>query len=294
MTLRVTALARYPLKSGRGEALESAVVERLGLAGDRRWMLAGADGETLTAREEPRLLLIRAALVGAGIRITLPDGTSKVVEPVETARRPEPTPPGSAGPRIAVTVHRNPVRDVVTVSPEVDAWLSDYAGRQVRLVHADRATSRTLNPTFTLPTDSTAFADGYPVLLTTEASLAQLNAWIADGPLASEGPLDMRRFRPNLVVDGEEPFAEDSWRLVRIGGAVFRAPKGCDRCVMTTTDPDTAARGKEPVATLARRRRWDGKTWFGMNLVPDAPGATIRVGDEVEVLEAVESDGPPR
>ncbi len=94
----------------------------------------------------------------------------------------------------------------------------------------------------------------------------------------------MNRFRPNVVISGVEPFAEDTWRLIRIGDAIFRSPKGCDRCVMTTTDAETAARGKEPIATLARHRRYDGATWFGMNLIPDSPGAVIRVGDDVEIL----------
>jgi uncharacterized protein YcbX len=105
----------------------------------------------------------------------------------------------------------------------------------------------------------------------------------------------MTRFRPNVVVSGTTPFAEDGWRRIRIGAAEFRAVKGCDRCVMTMTDPDTAARGKEPIATLARHRQWDGATWFGMNLVPDTPGVTISLGDPVEVLESVEApNGPPR
>jgi hypothetical protein len=95
----------------------------------------------------------------------------------------------------------------------------------------------------------------------------------------------MIRFRPNLVVSGGPAWAEDDWRRVRIGDAVFRMAKRCARCVFTTVDPDTAQRGKEPLRTLARHRRWDGKTWFGVNLIPDNPDVTVRVGDPVEVLE---------
>ena len=105
----------------------------------------------------------------------------------------------------------------------------------------------------------------------------------------------MVRFRPNLVVSGGEAWAEDGWRRLRIGEAVFRAVKGCDRCVVAATDAETALRGKEPTATLARHRRWDGAVWFGMNLVPETPGAVLTVGDEVELLETVPApDGPPR
>ena len=128
----------------------------------------------------------------------------------------------------------------------------------------------------------------------TEESLAAVNDLIAVGKHADEGPLPMTRFRPSVVVRGAPAWAEDGWRRVRIGAAVFRAVKGCDRCILTLVHPDTAVRGKEPLATLARHRRWDSKTWFAMNLIPDTPGATITVGDHVEVLESGESDGPPR
>ena len=94
---------------------------------------------------------------------------------------------------------------------------------------------------------------------------------------------------------GAPAWAEDGWRRIRIGAVRFRVVKGCDRCVIPTTDPDTVARGKEPIATLAKHRRWDGATWFGMQLIPDTRGVTINVGDEVEVLESVPApDGPPR
>ena len=111
----------------------------------------------------------------------------------------------------------------------------------------------------------------------------------------------MTRFRPNVVVSGAAPWAEDDWRRVRIGDVVFRVVKGCDRCVITTIDPDTARREHEPLATLARTRRFDGATWFGVNLIPDLAGGledadpVIRVGDDVEVLEGVAAGGgPPR
>jgi uncharacterized protein YcbX len=165
----------------------------------------------------------------------------------------------------------------------------------VRLVYLDDPTRRSPNPEFAQPGDVVSFADGYPVLLASENSLDLLNDWIAEGPRPDEGPLDIRRFRPNLVVRGAAPFAEDGWTRIRIGEATFRVVKGCDRCVLTTLDPETGEKQMEPITTLARYRRWDGKTWFAANLVPDTPGAVLRVGDEVEVLEERDaSDGPIR
>ena len=132
--------------------------------------------------------------------------------------------------------------------------------------------------------------------------MARLNAWIREdaglpdvpdidpGDLSGDAtagpdgftPLDILRFRPNVVVDGESPFVEDDWTSVRIGDVEFRTTVRCDRCVMTTIDPVTLAGGKEPIRTLARHRRWDGKTWFGIRLAPHSTGV-ISVGDQVSV-----------
>jgi len=278
--VRLTQIRRYPVKSMRGEDLDYATVEPWGLAGDRRWMVADASGETITAREYPRLLLITPEISPGGVWLRA------------DAREPlfVPTPTEAT----TVSVHQGTPFTGAIAPAAASEWLSDYLGTEARLVYTDDPTRRRPNPRFTRPDDSVSFADAYPLTLATEDSLAQVNAWIAQGPLADQGPLPMTRFRPNLVIEGAAPFAEDSWRRVRIGEAIFRTPKGCDRCVMTTTDPDTAARGKEPIATLARHRRWDGATWFAMNAVPDNPGAVIKIGDEVEILATEDSDGPPR
>ena len=284
MPLTVTDLYRYPVKSCRGQRLPVAAVEPWGLAGDRRWMIVDPSGEVVTAREHPRLLLVTPFPGDGAIRLTgsaMPDLTV-------------PVPPGDD--LIPVTVWDSKLL-AAPADGAADAWLSEVAGEPVRLVYLDDPTRRRPNPRYSRDGDRVSFADGYPLLLTAESSLAELNRLIAAGPLAAEGPLPMRRFRPSVVVAGAEPWAEDGWRLLRIGDVVFRAVKGCDRCVLTTIDPDTAAKGKEPIATLARRRRWDGKVWFGINLIPDSPrsAGSIRVGDPVRILEQADhSDGPLR
>jgi uncharacterized protein len=283
VTLSLGAIRRYPVKSCRGHALEQALVEPWGLAGDRRWLIVDDDGAQLTAREHPRLLLVTPApRPDGGLVLSSPDLPDLSVDvPAADALVP-------------VTVWRSALV-AAPAGPDADAWFSKVVGRSARLMYLDDPTRRRPNPLFARPTDYVSFADGYPLLLTTTASLDALNEWIAEGPRGDEGPLPMTRFRPSVVVDGSRPWAEDGWRRIRIGAAEFRVVKGCDRCAITMTDPDTAARGKEPIATLARHRRWDGETWFGMNMVPDTPGATISVGDTVEVLESVPAtDGPPR
>ncbi|MGP3981760.1 MOSC domain-containing protein [Streptomyces sp. KR80] len=262
----------HPVKSVAGHGLDEAVVEPWGLAGDRRWMLVGPDGRCITQRRHPRLALAAAEpLPGGGVRVTAPGArplTVEVPEPVGT------TP---------VAVWRDKV-EAVPADPAAGAWFSAHLGTEVRLVHLDDpAHRRPVNPKYARPGETVTFADGYPVLLTTTASLDALNSLIAQGDHADEGPLPMNRFRPNVVVDGTAPWAEDDWSRLRIGEVPFRVAKPCSRCVITTTDQRTAERGKEPLRTLARHRRFGDDMLFGQNLIPEGTG-TIRLGDPVEIV----------
>ncbi|MGY2702046.1 MOSC domain-containing protein [Nocardioides sp. HB32] len=280
MTARLTSIHRFPVKSCRGAAVEVATVDPWGLAGDRRWMVVDDRGVVVTAREVNRLVLVAPEITAYGLRLTAPD------LPALEVGVPDP-----AG-QVPVEIWSSRLT-AAAAGPEADAWFSKALGRAVRLVHLDDPMRRPTNIEFSEPGDRVSFADGYPLLLATEASLGAVNDEVlASSPFDRE-PLPMTRFRPNVVVSGVGAWAEDDWRRIRIGDAVFRAVKGCDRCVLTTIDPDTAAREKEPIRSLARIRRWDGATWFGINLVPDTPGVTIRVGDDLEVLEAVPPGGGP-
>jgi uncharacterized protein YcbX len=277
----LTAIVGFPVKSLQGVPVDTARVEPWGLAGDRRWMVVDEAGETVTARFVNAMLLLRPRLVEHGLTITDPDGdVLQVAQPV--------------GHSVPVTVHHKPML-AVPAGPVADAWLTRVLGRRVRLMYLDDPTLRPTNPTFSSPEDRVSFADGYPLMVTTESSLTALDELVAAGPHPDQAPLGMTRFRPNLVVSGTPAWSEDGWRRIRIGASVFRAVKGCERCVMTTVNPDTAQRSKEPIATLARYRRFGRTTWFGMNLIPDTPGSLVHVGDDVEILESVEApDGPPR
>jgi uncharacterized protein YcbX len=278
--LSLTAINRYPVKSCHGQALSSALVEPWGLAGDRRWMVVDAAGEPLTSREHPRLMLVRPEFTEHGLRLASPDLDDLVVA----------QPDGHT--LVDVSVWHGPF--AAALAETGHEWFTKIVGEPARLVYLDDPTRRAPNPDFSTPGDRVSFADAYPLLLASGESLDAVNDLIATGPNAHEGPIPMARFRPSLVVRGAPAWAEDGWRRIRVGDAVFRAVKGCDRCVMTVVDPDTAVTGKEPLATLARHRRWDGVPWFAMNLIPDTPGMRITVGDDVEVLESVASDGPPR
>ena len=277
--LSVTTIYRYPVKSCRGQSVRSALVEPWGLAGDRRWMLVDNNGVEVTARKHPHLVLVTPSYSSDGLILERPDADPLLV----------PIPTGSE--LVPVTIWKNPV-EASLATPEAHAWFSEVVGFSVRLVYLDDPTRRPVQPQYGRDTDRVSFADGFPLLLANEGSLDALNEWIpADAPQA---PLTMNRFRPSVVVSGAPAWDEDAWRVLRIGSAIFRSVKAAGRCVLTTVDPETAKRGKEPLATLAKHRKWDDKVWFAVNLIPDTPGTIIRVGDEVEVLERVDSTEPQR
>ncbi len=271
-TVTLHSIHVYPLKAARGFAPPQAVVEPWGLAGDRRWMLADADGRQVTQREHTQLALVETELTADGLRLTAPGHAPLTV----TVPEPEPT--------VTVTVFGEKV-EVAAAPEQANAWFRAYLGADVRLVHLDDpASRRPIDPAFAQPGETVSFADGYPLLLTTRASLDALNSLIAQGDYADDGPLPMNRFRPSVVIEGTAPWAEDDFRRLAIGEAVFRVAKPCGRCVVTTTDQVTAERGKEPLRPLARHRRFGDQLVFGQNLVPETTG-TIRVGDPVRLLD---------
>ncbi|WP_425247299.1 MOSC domain-containing protein [Streptomyces sp. NEAU-NA10] len=263
----------HPVKAFRGQSPREAVVEPWGPAGDRRWALIDDGGKVVTQRQQPRLALAAAELLpGGGLRLSAPG-----LEPLTLS---VPKPVGT----VSLEIFRDKV-EAVLADAAAHAWCSAYLGADVRLVHLDDpATRRPVDPEYALPGETVSFADGYPLLVTTTASLDALNSLIAQGEHAAEGPLPMNRFRPNVVVTGTEPWAEDGWSRLTIGEVAFRVAKDCGRCVVTTTDQATAARGKEPLYTLGRHRRLGGRLVFGQNLVPLSRG-TIRVGDPVGIVE---------
>lgn len=271
---RLAALHLYPVKALAGTAREQLTVEPWGLAADRRWLLATPDGHRLTQREQPRLALVTAEpQPGGGVRLAAPGR-----EPLEVEV------PSPGGRMVEVQCWGNTVA-AVPAAAGASAWFSRYLGTAAQLVHMDAPERRRqIDPAYSRPGETVSFADCFPLLLTTVSSLDALNALIAQGDHPDEGPLPMNRFRPSVVIEGTAPWAEDSWRRVRIGEVVFRVAKPCGRCVVTTTDQATALRGKEPLRTLARHRRFGDQLVFGQNLVPERTGR-VRSGDSFEVLE---------
>jgi MOSC domain-containing protein len=259
----LSALVVYPLKGARGIATDAVELDRFGPRFDRRWMVVEPDGTFLTQREAPRLCLISASPHEGGLRLEGPDRPPCDVPPIE---------PTSSRRMVRIWDDRVGAFDCGDAAAR---WCSAWLNRDCRLVHLPGTAARRTDPDYDPAGSSVAFPDGYPMLLIGEASLEDLNRRLAL-------PVPMDRFRPNLVVRGAEPFAEDEWRRFRIGGLRLEAVKPCARCTVPTVDQATSERGKEPLTTLATFRKRGSSVLFGMNVVHRQLG-TLRVGDVIKL-----------
>ena len=265
--LTLSALNLYPLKSAGGIALAAARVDGRGLAGDRRWMVVDSNRRFLTQRTHPRLALVSVKLVADGLTLGAPGMPALALRP-----------PGAGGAAVGVQVWDD-VCEARAAGREAAEWISGFLGESCEIVHMPDETHRMVAAEVCVPGSEVSFADAFPFLLLSESSLEDLNRRL-------DRPVPMDRFRPNLVVRGCAPYAEDGWRRIRIAAIEFHVVQPCIRCATTTVDQATGERGREPLATLATYRRDDAGVLFGQNLVHTATGE-LRVGDEVTVLEAV-------
>lgn len=267
MHLHLAEIWIYPVKSLAGTSVSEAMAEESGFMFDRRWVVVDASGKFLTQREHPEMALIDVTLnethlvlhdrhlLDDQICISYSQTFTGILEQVQIW---------------------NDIVMAYAVSDEANAWLSRRLGKTVRLMAMQDKTSRVLNLPYLEKDFALSFADEFPYLLTSDASLEDLNSKLPT-------PVDMRRFRPNLVITGNEPFEEDSWKQIKIGSVIFSVCKPCERCMVINVDPDEGVRNREPLKTLASFRKRDRKILFGQDLVALNEGI-IRVGDKVIVL----------
>jgi len=264
--IQVASIHFYPIKACRGFEIPSILVQRMGLENDRRMMVVTPEGEFLTQREFPRLALVTPALKDGMLMLSAPDFDS-----IQLVIR-------TTGPALPVRIWRSTGISAIDQGEEAATWFSDWLRSPVRLVHIQTGYKRRLDPTYAIsPDDHTGFADGYPVLIVSEESLNDLNGRLAI-------PLPMDRFRPNLVVKGCDPFAEDTWKQIRIGDLQMAVVKPCPRCVVTTIDKRTLRQDKEPLKTLSTFRKQAGGVMFGQNAIP-LNEAKITVGMDVQIVQ---------
>lgn len=263
MSVILSGITIYPIKSCGGIECASAFLEPQGFQYDRRWMVVDEGGRFLTQREHPRMTLIQPAIEDERLRVEAPG--MPVLRVSLNASNTEPVPVQVWSDRVTAG----------SVGEEASRWFSAFLGLRCLLVTMTERSHRRVPSKHATNGEVVSFADAFPLLLISEESLADLNARLPS-------PVPMRRFRPNLVVRGCAAFAEDGWKLIRIGNIPLRVVKPCVRCTITTVDTETAERGKEPLRTLATFRARGNDVLFGQNLLHSANG-WLHVGDAVVV-----------
>jgi len=279
--MHLSGLYIHPVKSLRGIAVSEAAVDELGLVGDRRFLVIDPNGRFLTQRTHPRMALVTTSLAGGHLTLSTAGDTG-----IQVSLLPDP-----AAPLRTVEVWKSTGLQAEDCGAEAASWLSSRLGLDCHLVRIGPAFTRPIpehKRPATLPTGlvpRVSFADAFPFLILSEASLGDLNDRLQ---ARNEERLPLDRFRANLIVSGCAPYAEDTWKRFRIRSTVFHAGGPCARCIMTTTNQETAERGIEPLRTLAGYRRDAVKTSevnFGQNLIHENFPANLRVGDPVELLD---------
>ncbi|MVM28844.1 MOSC domain-containing protein [Spirosoma sp. HMF4905] len=281
--MTISELYIYPIKSLSGISVPEVIVDEKGFRNDRRFMLVTPEGEFITQRTYHQMALIDVAIQ----RSDVSDDLLRVWH----RHRPDdvlelPLTGGTSTETMLVNIWDSKDVPAQMVSAEADQWFSNVLGTACRLVFMPETTHRTVDPKYARDDDAVSFADGYPYLLISQASLDTLNERLTE-------PMSMLRFRPNVVVEGSSPYEEDSWAEFRMGDLDFYGVKPCARCVLTTIDPETGEKGKEPLRTLTTYRKWNAKILFGQNVLAKSTGnttlGTLKVGQTVDVLRYQEA-----
>lgn len=257
----------YPIKSLAGVQMRQWWVEERGFRYDRRWLIIDDHNRFVTQREHPQMALIEVALRDEGIILQHRSHPSSVlcVPYIPTTAEV-----------LTVQIWNDSVEAIMVGEP-YNQWLTKILGFSARLVFMSESSVRPVDEQYALQESNVSFADGYPYLLIGQASLDDLNTRL-------DAPIEMSRFRPNLVVEGSRPYEEDHWYEFEIGAIRCYGVKPCARCLLTTVNPNTGQKeGPEPVKTLSLYRKANNKIFFGQNVLTYQAGL-LRVGDDIRVV----------
>ncbi|MFZ1280900.1 MAG: MOSC N-terminal beta barrel domain-containing protein [Ignavibacteriaceae bacterium] len=261
--LTLSEIYIYPIKSLGGISLDSAIAEDRGLKYDRRYLLVDENGMFLTQRDLPQLALLKLSFTETGFKVLNMVDNSFITIPFES----------DSYEKMKIQIWDDNCNSV-RVDKKLDEWFSNILKIKCSLVYMPDNEKRIVEKKFFSKDFIVSFADAYPYLIIGQSSLDDLNSRLETG-------LPMNRFRPNFVFSGGNPYEEDNWKNFKIDGVHFKAVKPCARCMITTTDQETAERSNEPLKTLSTYRKIDGKVMFGMNLVCIKRGI-VSIGDEIE------------
>lgn len=263
--MKLSSIYVYPIKACRGFSADRVTLDDYGIEGDRRFLIVDSEGIAITQRDFSALTFVEPRVKGETLSLAAP-GMNKVQFDVSESHFSQ---------KVQVWDDRCDAEDC---GDEAAAWFSDYLKTPCRLVKMGRGFTRLIDRKYSSLDEHVSFADAYPALIISEASLADLNSRLDE-------KITMNRFRPNFVVDGCEAFAEDGWKKIQIGSMTFRAVKLCSRCAVPTINPETGESGKEPLRTLATYRTINGKVMFGQNIIHDQKSGSVRIGDTIAVIQ---------
>lgn len=267
----ISGLYIYPVKSLGGISLDTVELTDRGFRYDRRWLLVDENNQFLTQRKHTQMALLQAAIADDGIEVYKKNNPSERIKfPFVTENKP--------GENVTIW---DDVCEAVEVSKEVSQWFTDALAMNCKLMFMPDDSLRNIDPRYALDdNDITSFSDAYPVMLIAKESLDDLNERLDE-------KLPMNRFRPNLVIEGLEPYEEDWIKHFSVNAIDFFGVKLCSRCVLTTVNQQTGIKGKEPLKTLATYRSLNNNIYFGQNIIYKGKG-TIATGDKVIVIERKE------
>ena len=262
-TLTISEMFVYPVKSAGGLNVSSMQLNSRGPKYDRHWMLIDNKNRFLTQRQHPKMCLIGTQLEEQGLTLNAPGKAACTVSGTTSFER-------------QVQVWNDEVL-AVDCGDEVAQWLSEYMQKDCRLVYMPEHSQRLVDPDYARENQTVGFADGFPILLVSKASLDNFNSKL-------DTPVGMDRFRPNIVIEGCEPYAEDDWQKIKIGDITFSLVKPCSRCIIPSIDQQTGDKQSEIINALNQYRRRNNKTYFGQNALHNKAGK-ISVGDVVAIVE---------
>jgi len=262
----ISKLSIYPVKSTKGIDLNSMPLTKTGPEYDRRWMVIDDNGKFITQRKHAMMCLIETQLSENSLILRAPN-MSELVLPLNTSYSQY------------ALLHSEVWGTEVSgydCGNEAAQWLSDFLGRTCRLITMPDSIERRVDPNFAKHGELVAYADGFPLLVVSQASLDDFNNKL-------DAPIAMERFRPNIVISGCEPYAEDSWQTLNVAGIELSLVKPCSRCIIPSIDPQTAEKQMQVNEALMQYRRRDRKTFFGQNAIHHGLGR-LRVGDHVTII----------
>jgi len=264
--MKLSEIRVYPIKSLSGIFLDNAKIDKQGIENDRLLMLVDDSGRFITQRKYPQLALINTQINDHGVSLSAPYFPNLSINSSSFLFK-----------KIPVTVWGDECSAFVA-STVVNEWFSKYLGSPVRLVKYDINEPRKIDPDYSNDGDIVSFADGFPLLVISQASLDDLNSRL-------DNSVSMTHFRPNIVIDGCDAYSEDQWKKIRIGDVEFDLVKKCSRCILTTINPNTGVKDKnrEPLETLSQYRKSGRDIFFGMNLIPKRVGF-VNLLDKIEVI----------